>query len=249
MPEALLRRSVPDSIPTGPPSSVLEEFVSVIAHELQTPLSIVYSASEVVLDHGEGCSPQLLELLEVIRRNALLASLMLRRLSVARDIEAGTVELVLERIDLGELVRESVSDLEHVFLRGHPIEVTVVESPLVPADPTAAREIVFNLLSNAAKYSDASAPIDVTIGTTDRMLRVVVRDHGPGVTPGHVSDIFEKYWQHDEGSPGAGLGLFISRGLARSHHGDITVQAAADGGSEFCLTLPLESREEAAAVA
>lgn len=233
--------------PTDPPASLLEEFVSVIAHELQTPIAIVYSATETILEHGDD-TPRLYELLQVIKRNALLASLMLRRLGVARDIEAGTVDLTLERTDVGALVCESVSDLEHVVLHGHPIEVTIVDSPPVLVDPTAALEIVFNLLSNAAKYSGRTAPIEVRVGVSEGMLQVVVRDHGPGVTAAEVSDIFEKYWQQDVGSPGAGLGLYISRGLARSHGGDITVQAAAGEGSEFCLTLPMEPAEEPAPV-
>lgn len=240
-------RTVDDGAPNGPPATLLEDFVSVIAHELQTPIAIVYSAAETILEHGDD-TPQLQELLQVIRRNALLASLLLRRLGIARDIEAGTVELALERTDVGGLVRESVADLEHIVLHGHRTEVTIIDSPPVLVDPTAAREIVFNLLSNAAKYGDASAPIHVTVEARDGMLHVVVRDQGSGVLQADVADIFEKYWQKDVGSPGAGLGLFISRGLARSHRGDITVEATPGQGSEFRLTLPVEPPKDPAPV-
>lgn len=67
---------------------------------------------------------------------------------------------------------------------------------------------------------------------------VVVRDHGSGVTPGDSQTIFDKFVQGDPGSPGAGLGLYISRGLARAHGGDLRVQPAETTGSEFVLTVP-----------
>lgn len=221
-------------------ATLLEEFAEVIAHEMRTPLAIVLGAVDTVLTHHtEGTSEKLHELLQMIRRNAELATLLLGRLGLARDIEAGTVALSKGPVDIGSLVEESVSDLRSVILGSHPVEVHVSEVPLVSADPTAAREIVFNLLSNAAKYSDAAAPIAVRVSAVDGFVEVVVQNHGSGVTPGDTNAIFEKYWQQDAGSAGAGLGLYISRGLARAHGGDITVQPASDRGSEFRLSLPI----------
>lgn len=211
-----------------------------ISHEMGTPLAVVKLAADTALRQGPDATwDERQRILQVIRRNADLATLLLGRLGLARDIEAGTVELARETVDLGALVRESVSDLREVVLSEHPVEVTVTESPSVQADPTAAREIVFNLLSNAAKYSAEGASIEVTVTAVDGDVHVIVRNHGSGVTPGDTDQIFEKYWQQEEASAGAGLGLYISRGLARAHGGDITVQPAADAGSEFCLSLPL----------
>lgn len=216
--------------------------MSVIAHELNTPIAIVQAAADTALHQYAGeASHELQAMLGMIRRNAELAALLLGRLTIARDIEAGTVALDREAVDVGALVTESVSDLRSVALGAHDVQVTVAASPPVQADPTAAREIIFNLLSNAAKYSADDAPIEVTVGTTDTTLDVVVRNHGSGVTPGDTDLIFDKYWQREADSPGVGLGLFISRGLARAHGGDITVQPAADEGSEFRLSLPLDA--------
>jgi signal transduction histidine kinase len=136
-------------------------------------------------------------------------------------------------------VRETVGDLKQVIMSDSPVSVTVESSPVIEADPTAAREIVFNLLSNASKYSDEGAAIDVTVRVRGATAEVVVRNHGSGVTPGDTGAIFEKYHRGETGAPGAGLGLFISRGLARAHGGDLTVQAAERIGSEFHLSLPL----------
>jgi signal transduction histidine kinase len=221
--------------------TVLEEFAAVIAHELNTPLGIVRMASESLL-HAQatgGSEEQQHKLLEMIRRNSDLAIMLVRRLSLARDIEAGTVGLDLERLDLGALVEETVDDLRYAFLQGHTVDVDVRRSQSIRADATAAREIVFNLVSNAAKYSARDAPIEVTVDERDADMVVVVRNHGSGVTPGQGERIFGKFTQGDGEAPGSGLGLFISRGLARAHGGDLVTQPAADTGSEFVLSLPL----------
>ncbi len=211
-----------------------------MAHELATPLAVIQTATETALHVGEEAGAEEQQrLLEVIRRNSNLAVLLLRRLGLARDVEAGTVTLDLGTVDLAQLVTESIDDLRTVVLEGHQVQVVVTDTPMIEADETALREITFNLLSNAAKYSGHNAPIEVTVDTTDHTARVAVRNHGSGVTPGHTEHIFEKFQQLDATSPGAGLGLFISRGLARAHGGDLTVQPATDTGSEFELRLPL----------
>lgn len=219
--------------------SVLEEFAAVVSHELRTPLSVIKSAAETARDRHEMLPPEeQSRLLDMIVRNGDLALLLLERIGLARDLDRGTVDLVKEEVDLAELVRESVSDLEVVLLSEHPTEVVVAGQVIVRADPTTAREIVFNLLSNAAKYSAEGAAIEVTVECDDVVARVVVRNHGGGVTPGDTERIFEKFARLDEGAPGTGLGLFISRGLARAHGGDLRLQPAETEGSEFILTLP-----------
>jgi signal transduction histidine kinase len=108
----------------------------------------------------------------------------------------------------------------------------------VTADETSLREILFNLLLNAAKYGPAGSAIEVSVTTVGALARLTVRDHGAGVAQGDVERIFGKYRQLDEASPGVGLGLFISRGMARANGGDLAVTAATGGGSSFELSLP-----------
>ena len=226
--------------PPSPGTSQLEEFASIVTHELATPLAVIQMATETSLHLGDNVAAgEQRRLLEVIRRNSRLAVLLLRRLDLARDVEAGTVTLDLGTVDLAQLVTESVDDLRTIALDGHQVEVIVADAPTIVADETALREIVLNLMTNAAKYSGPHAAIEVAVDTTDNTARVAVRNHGSGVTPGHTEHIFEKYRQLNTTSPGAGLGLFISRGLARAHGGDLTVQPATDEGSEFELRLPL----------
>jgi signal transduction histidine kinase len=180
---------------------------------------VIQTAAKTALQLGDQTDPdEHRSLWDVIRRNSNLAVLLLHRLALARDVEAGTVSLDLAAVDLAQLV---------------------AEAPAVETDETAQREIIFNLLSNAAKYSGSSTPIVVTVGAVDDAARVEVRNHGTGVAADDTEYIFEKFRQLDETSPGSGLGLFISQGLVRVHGGDILVQPAADEGSQFELRLPL----------
>jgi signal transduction histidine kinase len=222
-----------------PDQSVLEEFAGVIAHELATPLAIIDAASEIALGHGADTSPdEHRAMLEMIRRNTKLAELLLGRLGLARDVEAGEVSLdVVPSISAAGpgvgprsqpgAARQASRDRRRQRRRGDPRR------------PHGAREIVFNLLSNAAKYSAKGAHIEVSVGVGDGTAMVVVRNHGSGVTPGDTERVFEKYQRGDSDLPGVGLGLFISRGLARAHGGDLTVEPAVREGSEFHLSLPV----------
>jgi signal transduction histidine kinase len=231
----------PNPTVSAEPLDLLEEFAAVIAHELNTPLSIIRMAAGSVIEaETSGLSAeQQRKLLEMILRNSDLAIHLVGRLGLAREIEAGTVVLLLDDVDLGALIKETVEDLRHGLTGRHDVHVDVRTSPVVQADTTAIREIVFNLVSNAAKYSAPEAPIELTVDVRDGDVVVVVRNHGSGVTPGHDEDIFDKFVQGNPNSPGSGLGLFVSRGLARAHGGDIVTQPAADSGSEFVLSLPL----------
>jgi signal transduction histidine kinase len=180
-------------------------------------------------------------MIAMIDRNIDLAILLMGRMSLARDVERGDVQLEIEPIDLVRLVRETVSDLRYAVLSEHPTAVAGVDELQIEADPTVLREIVFNVLSNAAKYSQPDAPIEVTVESLPDSARVVVRNHGGGVTPGDTERLFEKFFQSDAAGSavtGVGFGLFISRGLARAHGGDLTTRPAADEGSEFVLDLP-----------
>lgn len=221
------------------PWSLLEDFASVIGHELRTPIGVVKGAAETALAHAhELDAEELSSLLQTVARNADLALLLVDRIGLARDVEQGTVDLAREPVDLAVLVTESVSDLTHVVLGGHAVEVDAPGAVSISGDPTALREIVFNLLSNAAKYGARGAPIAVSVRRTGGEAHVVVRNHGGRVMPSETEHIFEKFFQSDPGSPGSGLGLYISRGLARAHGGDLRVQPAYDEGSEFVLVLP-----------
>lgn len=231
--------------PTDEGWSLLEDFASTIAHELRTPLAIVEMNAATLLERADDLdAEQQAGMLRSIHRNSKLATLLLGRLSLAREVEAGDVVLVPQQLDLVEVTGETLADLNDVLLRDHPTEIHADGPLVIEADPTAIREIVFNLLSNAAKYSEAGAGIEVAVERSAHDVQVIVRNHGSGVTPGDTERIFAKYERADSRGHGVGLGLYISRGLARAHGGDLQVRPAADAGSEFVLTLPVTIPED-----
>lgn len=217
--------------------SALEQFMDTIAHEVRTPLAIAKMAAATVVSNRL-CPEERDRLLAIVLRNTDLALLLLDRVGLARDVETDTVLLSVEELDLAVLVRESIGDLRTAILSDHPIETLGSTSAPVAADATALREILFNLLLNAAKYSPPDTPIEVTLGEVAGQITLIVADHGHGVAAADRERIFDKYVQMGEGGGGVGLGLFISRGLARAHGGDLIARAGAVDGSEFVLLLP-----------
>jgi signal transduction histidine kinase len=157
-------------------------------------------------------------------------------------IEAGTFTYVFSDVDLGELVREISSLVE---LANDEVTVTAqVHEPLpaVRADRERVRQLLLNLLSNAAKYTVAGDEIEVRAAAEDGSVVVSVRDHGPGIAPDQQRLIFEKFGRVNTGGrskPGAGLGLFIASSIAEAHGGTLDVRSETGAGSTFTFRLPL----------
>jgi signal transduction histidine kinase len=224
----------------GPSHTALEDLLAVIAHEMRAPLTVVCTAAETVAA-GHLTAEQLGPLLEVIRRNAELAMLLTDRLSLAREVEAGVFDLEAVALDLADLAAETVADLGPLIAERHVVRVAAQSPVRVVAGETSVREILLNLLLNAAKYSPSGSEIEVTASLDNGDATLAVRDHGPGVPSADTERIFGKYTQVDRMAAGVGLGLYISRGLARANGGDLTVAAAPGGGSVFTFRLEAAS--------
>ena len=210
---------------------------ALVSHELRAPLSIVQGAADVAVRQDLDAE-QLQKLLVVIRRNAEIAIHLAERLALAPVVEADEVGLEIVVTDVVAIVHETIDDLRTAYLGDHHLQVRGNLVSEVEADEMALRQILVNLLLNASKYSPDDADIEVTATGDDGQLELIVGDHGAGVPADEREHIFEKYGQVDGRSSGMGLGLFVARGLARAHHGELSFRPSAAGGSEFVLTLP-----------
>ncbi len=219
------------------PHTALEDLLAVAAHEMRAPLAVVHTAAETIAA-GHLPAEQLERLLQVIRRNAELAMLLADRLGLAREVEAGEFNLDRIEVDLAVLTEQAVADLGPSIAKQHVVGVAIQDPVCVVADETSLREILLNLLLNAVKYSPAGSAIEVAVSVGQGGATLTVRDHGCGVDPADTERIFGKYTQVDGAASGVGLGLYISRGLARANGGDLTVGTSPDGGSVFTLQLP-----------
>ena len=210
---------------------------ALVSHELRAPLAVVRGAADTAVKQDLD-RDQLQQLLVVIRRNAEIAIHLAERLALAPVVEADEVGLEPAVTDVVALVHETIEDLRTAFLGDHRLQVHGDAASQVEADVMAVRQILVNLLLNACKYSPADADVEVTATGDDGQLELIVLDHGPGVPADEREHIFEKYGQVDGGASGMGLGLFVARGLARAHHGELSFRPSSAGGSEFVLTLP-----------
>jgi hypothetical protein len=127
-------------------------------------------------------------------------------------------------------------------MKDHPVTVALPpDLPLVPLDAVLMEEVFINLLENAAKYTPAGTPVEITAQPIPGAVQVTVADRGPGLPPGEESRIFEKFYRAPDAEPGkgVGLGLTICRGIITAHGGRIWAEPRPGGGTQFHFTLPL----------
>lgn len=210
------------------------EPLSVLTHELVTPRTVVKGQRERLADIVTGV-PGAPEAVAADARGAERVEHLVATLSDAHQLEAGTLTLRTNPLDLVELVRDVVS---LVVPGDRP--VAVVGDPVVgvEADGRRVEQILVNLLTNAQKFSPPGSPVLVTVEVVGNRVCVVVADEGPGVPLHRVADIFRKFGRLERKTKGLGLGLFISRCLARAHGGELSYRRRLPVGSELVLHLP-----------
>ena len=224
-----------------------DEFLARVSHELRSPLSgIASNAQMMAMGLCGPLSEQQTRALERIRicQDHLLG--LITQLLDFKTIAAGRVRYELATVPVGEAVRESAALVESQMReRGIAFEPAVPSSEIgVRADPDRLRQVLVNLLANAAKFTPSGGTVavscDADVGREGGLARIRVRDTGIGIAADKLEVVFEPFVQlrQDAGTTGTGLGLAISRDLARDMGGELTVESTAGVGSTFTLTLP-----------
>jgi signal transduction histidine kinase len=181
------------------------------------------------------------ELLDAAGRNARQMAELLDAVSDARRASHELLPVVPEKTDLAELVRDAVADVAAGHAAPAPI-VRTHDQLEADVDPMRIRQVIANLLSNAYKFSPAGSPITVTVTRQDGCAEITVHDAGPGVPEDRRDELFTKFGRLGQAGHGMGLGLYISRAIARAHGGELALR---DGpGATFALTLPLHAQVE-----
>ncbi len=234
------------------------QFLANMSHELRTPLNSIIGFSSVLLENTRQQLPaRFYKFLEnIYAAGSHLLELINDILDLSK-IEAGKMELRPELFDL----RDTIAAVERV-MRGFASDahVQIVSSvaedvPKVRLDEGRLKQILFNLLSNAIKFSPNGGPvhIDAVLVDPERSplpvpsIQIDVRDHGIGISDDELQQIFEEFYQTDEGrrtrQGGTGLGLSLTRNFVEMHHGLIEVASGLDAGSCFTLFLPVDFLE------
>ena len=224
-----------------------QQFAQTISHELRTPLNLIVGFTELMAQSPEYYGVQLpanyVRDLSVVHRNARhLQQLVTDVLDLAR-IEAAQMSLVFEDCDLAQLVTEAVNTVRSlVESRGLTLQTTVEpELPHLWVDPMRIRQVLINLLNNAARYTDGGG-VSVRAFRQDGGVTFEVRDTGVGIAPEDLTKVFSEFQQFADRDGrrrgGAGLGLAICRQFVALHGGRIWVESQLGQGSTFSFSLP-----------
>ncbi len=218
-------------------------FYASMSHELRTPINAILGYTSLLLDRIYGPINEQQE--NSLQRTHKAAQHLLELVNDVLDlskIEAGKVELQVEKVGFPELIQDLFVTVRPIAeQRGTQVEMEGPEEPFtITSDARRVRQILLNLLSNAIKFGEGK-PVRVRCSrTADGGVVVEVIDRGKGIAPEDQEKIFDEFVQleHENGAQGTGLGLPISRRLAELLGGTLTVSSAVEEGSVFRLTLP-----------
>jgi len=228
-------------------------FLANMSHELRTPMNAIIGYSEMLMEDAEddGNDEAADDLKKIHSAGTHLLSLINDVLDLAK-IESGKMDLYLETFEVPGMVDEVVSTIDTlVKKKGNRLQVEVDESiGEMRADVTKVRQALFNLLSNAAKFTHEGVIGLVVQGEQEDgvdWIRMSVSDSGIGIPPEKIDHVFEEFSQADETTTrdygGTGLGLPISRRFCQMMGGDITLESTVGKGSTFMIRLPLQVTE------
>ena len=220
-----------------------DEFLAMLGHELRNPLAPIRTAVEVMKVKNVAAVEHEREIIE--RQAAHLINLVDDLLDVSRVVE-GKIELRKARVALGEVVASAIEMASPLFeTRRHTLRVEVAPHGLdVDADPTRLAQVIANLLTNAARYTEPGGTVTIRAWPVERELLLRVEDNGIGLAPEQIPRLFERFFQAaratERGNGGLGLGLALVKGLTELHGGSVRAESRGLGqGSAFELRLPL----------
>ncbi|HEV2146173.1 MAG TPA: ATP-binding protein [Longimicrobiaceae bacterium] len=228
-------------------SQAKSDFLATMSHELRTPMNAIMGYADLL--DAEVAGPlterQREQLGRITASSSHLLQLIDEILTFSR-VEAGREEVRLERFELAELVRQTcllVEPLAHAKQLAFPVELR--DEPVwMESDPGKLRQILLNLLSNAVKFTDEGA-VRLTARKRGDAVELEVRDTGIGITAEQAEKVFDPFWQVEQAPSrrvgGTGLGLSVTRHLARLLGGDVEVRSSLGEGSVFTVRLPLRA--------
>lgn len=231
---------------------VRDEFLSVAAHELKTPMTSLRGFAQLLIrqmDREGATEPQRLRqaLRAIDQQSDKLARLVSQLLDVSR-LEAG--RLVLERkvTDVVGLVQDALEGARATASR-HTLVLEAPQAVFALVDPLRLEQVITNLLDNAVKYSPEGGAVEVRIAKGEAHAAISITDRGIGVPQEHRERIFDRFYQAHAGHRlgGMGLGLYISRQIVELHGGRLEAEFPAEGGTRMIATVPLGLREARAA--
>ena len=218
------------------------DFLNIASHELRGPMTVI-KGYLTMLDAGAlgDLSPKARSVLPLLISKSDEVNWMIEQMIEASRLEEGRLSLKVHRADIVELTDSAIESVR-TLLAGHELKVDVpVEAVEAKVDPDRFQIVVRNLLSNAAKYSASGSDIDIDVRRDGTKAFVSVRDRGVGISAEDQKQLFTRFGRVESSAhvQGTGLGLWLSREIARMHEGDLTVRSESGVGSTFTFSVPL----------
>jgi PAS domain S-box-containing protein len=229
------------------------EFMANMSHELRTPLNAIIGFSELLLDgiDGEINDVQRVDLTHIHGSGQHLLAIINDILDLSK-IEAGRMELVKEEVDLASIIQGVVS-VSKTLIKGKDVKLKVRTDealPVITADGKRVKQIILNLMSNAAKFTEEGEIEIRAVPEGEGQILVSVRDTGIGIKEEDIPKVFEKFRQIDMSSTrnkgGTGLGIAITKRLVEMHGGSIWLESEFGKGTTFFVKLPVSGKEHSA---
>ncbi|MDY0213344.1 MAG: ATP-binding protein [Desulfuromonadaceae bacterium] len=227
-------------------TSRIRQFSGDASHELRTPLTIMRGETEVALRWGKNAEDYRSTLISNMEEIERMGRIIEDLLTLAKS-ESGELPLSISHLSLSDLLQEMYVQARKLAADKH-IEVhlqhEVDKEIWLNGDDLRLRQLFWNLLSNALRYTPEYGNICIKLECTEKSAIVSIQDTGIGIEPEHIEHIFERFYRTDAArnrtNGGTGLGLAIAKWIVESHHGSIHVESAVDAGSTFKVTLPLD---------
>ena len=220
-----------------------DEFLAIVSHDLRNPLGVVQMDAAALKTWevpGDKDISSLRASADRILRSAGLMSRLIADLLDMAKIDAGRLDLQKQREPSRALIEGALSILEPLAnAKQITVEKELTEAPAVNADRDRVFYVLSNIIGNAIKFTPERGTITIRTARRRGELLIIVDDSGPGIPSEELGHVFDRYRRGRASRDGTGLGLYIAKGIVLAHGGSIWAEAAAGGGSRFCLTLPL----------
>lgn len=231
------------------------KFLTNVAHELRTPLSLVVAPIEDMMQNYTGIEPKWKEHITLIHRNSNYLLSLINQIIDFRKLHAGKLQLNLQTVDIVALVSNVTANFKGLQNRRKAnLQIKVPEKAmLVKIDSQKIEEVLYNLLSNAFKHTGENQNIVVSLeiiplpkeeqGVYHSQVKITVFNEGKDISDEDKVRIFERFYKVSEKVEGAGIGLSFSKSLVEMHHGSISVESVAGVGVAFHVWLPQQEIE------
>lgn len=221
-----------------------DDFISTVSHELRTPLTSIKGSLGLLNNmSASSIDAKMASLLSIAQNNTDRLLFLINDILDISKIESGHIVFHFQPLDLVAVTKEAIANNSSY---DNDVRLSFVEPPehvvWVNADRDRILQVVYNLLSNAAKFSKTGGQVDISIHEEDNKIRMSVRDYGVGISKDFIPKLFDKFTQADSSASrrvgGTGLGLSISKTIIERHHGSIEVESEIGKGSTFSIILP-----------